>query len=119
MVDATKLVLVAGDDPLIVDLLRLLLDLHGYSVITGSDYKKLPRHAALTLALLDLDTATAESTLNIHRLRESLPDEIPIIGLTAEDDPQKLIREFGVHTWFPKPFDIDRLLLAIQRLVSP
>lgn len=116
MMDPHKPILVAGDDPLIVDLLRHLLALHGYPVITASDQKDLPHHAAFSVALLDLDPVTAGGAKRIRRLREGLRDGVPIIALTVEDDLHDLAREFDVHVCFPKPFDIDRLLQTIHYL---
>lgn len=114
--NATKPVLVAGDDPLIVELLRLVLALHGYPVITISDCEQIPHHRVLSVALLDLDPVTAEGGVRIRSLHETLRGDVPIIGLTSDDDRRSLACEFDVHTWFPKPFDIDRLLATVQRL---
>lgn len=113
------LVLVAGEEPLILDLLIVLLDAFRYEVMAVSSEMDLPDELQPALVLLDLDTVTSEGSRWIRRLRDGLRVGVPVIVLTVEDDVRRLALKFDAQAWLPKPFDIDSLLQAVQRLSPP
>jgi len=109
-------ILVAGEDPLIRDLLRTLLESSGYEVIATSDQADLPHQVAPSLALLDLDPITWAGGERLRQLYDTLENCLPIIALTAQDDLSELALRFDACLWFPKPFSIDHLLQVVRHL---
>lgn len=118
-----KKILVADDEPDVVDLIQTRLTISGYDVIAASDglaalEKAKQEHP--DLIVLDIMMPKLDG-LNICRMLkfDSKYKNIRIILLTArvQDYDRLLGQEVGADAYLTKPFDGEVLLHTIKRLV--
>ena len=114
-----KKILIADDDPAIVDALRLILEEFGYKVITTYDGQKIYRMMKNGPDLLLLDIwMSGEDGRKICKYlkREKLTKNIPIIMISASHDIKKSATEAGADDFLAKPFDMHELITKIEKL---
>jgi CheY-like chemotaxis protein len=92
--------------------------LEGYPVIAVADGAEALRRAAEvepSLLLLDMRMPGVTGWEVARRLRErgSAP---PILVMTAAQDARLWAEQIGAAGYLPKPFDLDDLLTAVERL---
>lgn len=113
-----KKILVADDDPAIVDAVQMILALQGYVVETTVDGRQVynVEHEPPDLLLLDI-WMSGEDGREICRYLRSQPQtkDLPIVMISASRDIGESARKAGADAFLPKPFDIDRLLQVIQQ----
>jgi two-component system response regulator HydG len=85
-------------------------------VTNVDDALKYIKSSAVDLILLDLKMTDKDG----FYLLENLNDAIKIIVLTAKVDIESAVRaaKFGVNDYLLKPFDFDKLLLSIRRVLN-
>jgi CheY-like chemotaxis protein len=108
-----KKIMIADDDPAILDAMELLLVDEGYDVITASDgssVKKLIEEKP-NLLLLDI-WMSGEDGREIAKLLKSqaITRDIPIVLISASKDIDKSARDSGADDFLAKPFEIEDLL---------
>lgn len=113
-----KTILVADDDPAIVESVQMLLEDEGYNVettVNGStvtDAKAEQPH----LILLDIWMSGQDGRAICRRLKAAeLTKGIPVIMISANRDAAHLARESGADDFIAKPFDADHLLETIAK----
>jgi CheY-like chemotaxis protein len=118
------LVVVADDEADIVDLLSILLDRAGYEVIAARDGARaleLAHEHRPRLCILDGTMPRMAGFEVLEKLRsdESMAD-VPVLILTATVEEEREIRRHGVQpdSFLRKPFDSERLLAEVERLVG-
>lgn len=101
-------VLVADDDPEILRLVRITLELDGYSVVSASSgrdaVRKFVKHSP-ALAVLDMNMPDFDGLETMAQLREH--DElVPVIILTGRSDAVDVTRalDSGADDYITKPF---------------
>jgi len=119
-----QVVLVADDEPDIVELLMILLRRGGYepiSVSTGDRALSAAREHRPDLCVLDGRMPTLHGFEVLRRLRED-PETaaIPVLILTATVDEEREIRRHGIEpdAFMKKPFEAEQLLREVARLVG-
>ena len=119
-----KLVLVADDESDIVELLTILLERAGYEVLTAADGKtalELARERRPRLCILDgtMPGLAGFEVLRALREEESMSG-VAVAILTATVEEEREISRHGVRpeAFLRKPFDSDRLLAEVSRLVT-
>ena len=115
-------VLVADDDPDILDLLTLNLECHGYQVYPacdGEEARSLALQLVPDLIVLDvmmpkLDGLEVLAALKAH----SQTREIPVVMLTAKASDSDVWQgwQAGADYYITKPFDLDELMRFIGYL---
>ena len=119
-----KRILIADDDPVILRLIQVNLELEGYQVLTANNgveaveaaTKELPNLVILDIMMPRLDGYQACEQL---KSAEATKD-IPVIFLSAkaqQGDVEKG-QSFGVAAYLTKPFDPSELLEVVERHVS-
>jgi len=113
-------ILVVDDDPGILKLVSLNLELEGYQVLTATEGK-----AALqtiendqpTLVILDIMMAGMDGFQVCQRVREF--SEVPIIMLTAKGRVEEVIHglDVGADDYVVKPFSTDELLARVRAVL--
>lgn len=117
------LILVADDEPHLVELLAYNIRAAGYEVETALDGKKALERAAKNcpdLVLLDLMMPLIPGIAVAQRLRDSeATKHVPIIMLTARSEDVDQIRGLraGADDYITKPFSIELLLARIEAVL--
>jgi len=119
-VSSRPLVLVADDDPDILDLVTLRLELDGYEVVgarNGDDALERAFERAPDLALIDVSLPKLDGYEVTERLRgNQTTSGMPIILLTArvlETDVARGV-EAGADDYVKKPFSTELLRTRVQ-----
>lgn len=117
----SKKIMVADDDPPIVDALKLMLELEGYEVVTTVDgataqdmKEELP-----DLLLLDIWMSGMDGRdICKHLKSQDETKHIPIIMISASKDVQKSAQEAGADNFLAKPFEMDDLLAKVSKHIG-
>lgn len=116
-----KTILLADDEPAIIDALTELLEEVGYIVRVTSNGKGLSDfpEGYPDLILLDIRMSGVDGGEVCKRLKGSdLTRSIPVIMFSASKDTAKIAAESGADDFITKPFDIQDLLTKIERHVA-
>ncbi len=107
-------ILVADEEPIILDLLAAVLRDEGYATLAardGPEALEMAARARPDLVLMDVMMPGLDGREVVRRMRERPElDGVPVVLMSAAApvDPAAL----GV-AFLPKPFDLDRLLRAV------
>ena len=118
------LVLIADDDPDVLDLVRYRLDQRGYATITaanGADALDLARERLPNLCVLDVMMPKLNGFEVVQALREARNTEsIPVLLLTATIGDRDVAHglEVGANDYLRKPFDPQELSARVEALVA-
>lgn len=116
-----KRILVADDNPAILDALKIMLEEDGYSVQTTEDgavaqtaAKPLP-----DLLLLDIGMSGMDGR-NICKFLKSAKEttHITVIMVSATKDIELIAKEAGADDFIAKPFQMDHLLGMVAKYTS-
>ena len=116
-------ILVADDDPEITDLLRLDLELMGFSVDTVPDGVSAAKKAEIKrydLIIMDVMMPKLDGFEACRRIRSSrLSSTTPIILLTAKGTIEDKIKGFnaGTDDYLVKPFEFQELMVRMRALL--
>ena len=111
-------ILIAEDNPHIVDFLKAGLKAHGFTTLVAEDGHTAARLACsddFDLMILDLGLPGQDGWAVLKRLRGQ-GDPLPVIVLTARDgvDDTVTALEEGANDYVTKPFHFDELLARIK-----
>lgn len=112
-----KRILVADDDPGIVDAMQILLQDEGYEVITTGDGESIRECYKLKPDLVFLDIWMSGINGNeMCRTLKSDPEtkDVPIIMFSANRDTEDISRQCGANGFLCKPFEIKELMNIVH-----
>jgi len=116
-----KKILVADDDPGILDAIVAMLNFKGYEVIAVADGDDVlaDTHNLPDLYLLDI-WMPGQSGTGICKAIKAKPQtaHIPVILISASLNVAKAAKEAGADNYLAKPFDMRQLLNKIEALMS-
>jgi two-component system OmpR family response regulator len=115
-----RILLVEDEEP-IRDLVATALRFTGFTVETaasGPEALALARNDAWHLLVLDVNLPGIDGFSLCRKLREA-GDEVPVIFLTARDDPSDLREGFtgGGDDYLTKPFSLEELVLRVEAIL--
>ncbi|WP_245447166.1 response regulator transcription factor [Mucilaginibacter celer] len=116
-----KKIMIADDDPGIVDAVEIILDFEGYEVSsTANGATVLAMESGLPdLLLLDIWMSGSDGRDVCRELKnKELTKKMPVIMISASHDIEKSAFEAGADDFLAKPFDIDDLLTKIKKLLT-
>ncbi len=120
----TKRILICDDDPVILRLLQVNLELEGYEVLLAHDGAEACEVATAErpdLVILDIMMPKLDGYQTCRRLKaDDATKGIPIVFLSAkaqQSDIDKGKAE-GVADYLTKPFDPNDLIEVVERLVA-
>jgi diguanylate cyclase (GGDEF)-like protein len=119
----TERVLVADDDPDILTVVKVNLELDGFELDTAVDGEDALQKATANppdVIILDIMMPRMDGLTALHRLRsQAATASIPIILLTARGLPEDRVRglELGADDYITKPFDITELAARIRAVL--
>jgi CheY-like chemotaxis protein len=117
-------VLVADDDPEILQLLEFGLKAAGWQVYKAADAVRAFSHAKKEepdVVLLDIAMPGGNGLDVIRLLKDSvLTKEIPVLVISGSADPDmpRKVKEAGGAAYIAKPFTIPQILEALSRHTS-
>jgi DNA-binding NtrC family response regulator len=127
MAAVTGRILVADDQPDVLEALRILLKAEGFEAVTASspaDVLAAARSHDLDLALVDLnytrDTTSGHEGLDLLSGLRELDSTLPVVVMTAwgsVDGAVEAMRR-GARDYIEKPWDNERLLATIRSQVE-
>ena len=119
----TKRILTIDDSKTIRDMLKMTLVDAGFDVlqaVDGQDGVEVMEREEVDLVITDINMPKMNGYEVVRHLR-SIPAHkgLPILVLTTESDNDKknLAREAGATGWMVKPFDPDRLVATVRKVI--
>jgi len=110
-------ILVADDDPGIVDAMQILLEVHGYKVLTtlkGEDIEKMCAQKP-DLIFMDIWMSGVDGNIICEQLKASPENKnIPIIMFSANWDTKDIALNCGANGFLLKPFEIKELMKLVH-----
>lgn len=118
-----KKILVVDDDIEIIDAVRYALEGSGYEVVVARDGNQglaLAEREDPDLMILDMMMPKRSGFLVLEKLRRLRDEPLPVIMITGnEGSRHKAYAELlGVNDYIRKPFAMDRLLAAVNRMIE-
>ena len=123
----TARILVADDQPDVLEALRLLLKAEGFEAVTASSPAEVVSAAEsenLDLALIDLnytrDTTSGKEGLDLLTALRELDGTLPVVVMTAWGSVEGAVEAMrrGARDYIEKPWDNERLLTTIKTQVE-
>ena len=124
MADSPIRVLICDDDPVILRLLEVNLELEGYDVLTanhGEEAFEIASRELPDLVILDIMMPRLDGYQTCQKLKaQSSTEQIPVVFLSAKAQASDIEKgkSFGVSDYLTKPFDPNDLLDVVERLVG-
>ncbi|HMG09804.1 MAG TPA: response regulator [Mucilaginibacter sp.] len=116
-----KKIMIADDDPGIVDAVEIMLDFEGYEVsstVNGATLLDMQTEFP-DLLLLDIWMSGFDGRDICRELKQKKNTRgIPIIMISASRDIERSAYEAGADDFLAKPFEIDDLLGKIKKLLK-
>ena len=116
-----KKILVADDDPGIVDAMQILLEDEGYEVIVTMDGETIPTMIAEKpdLVFLDIWMSGVNGNTVCQKLKsEESTKHIPVIMFSANRDTEEIAMQCGADGFLSKPFEIKDLLDIVHKYIG-
>ena len=119
-----KTILIVDDDFEIIESVRYALEDAGYHVVIARDGNQglaLAEREDPDLMILDMMMPKRSGFLVLEKLRRLRVEPLPVIMITGnEGSRHKAYAELlGVSDYIRKPFAMDRLIGAVEKLLSP
>ena len=117
-------ILICDDDPVILRLLQVNLELEGYEVLLAHDGEEAYRVASKEvpdLIILDIMMPKMDGYQAVEALKENEDTAgVPVVFLSAKAQQSDIDRglKHGVSDYVTKPFDPSELLEVVQRLIG-
>lgn len=125
MSDQTLKILIAEDDPSILQLARVTLSKEGFTVHTstnGEDAILEIKQNDFDLVIVDESMPKVKGNVVAHFIRENEKTKhIPIILITAENNPthfNELLKTGLINLFLPKPFSVKLLQNMVNLLLK-
>jgi DNA-binding response OmpR family regulator len=120
---AEKKILLVDDDPEIIDTVSYALETAGYRVLIARDGNQglaLAEREDPALMILDMMMPKRSGFLVLEKLRRLRDTPLPVIMITGnEGSRHKSYAELlGVSDYLRKPFPMERLLAAVEKLLA-
>lgn len=113
-------VLVADDEPAIVEMIRDILEEYGFRVVTaanGAEALRLVEEAEPEVVLLDMNMPVLDGEGFVAAVRER-GLRIPIVIMTAGSSAKRWAVELGAEGYLSKPFELSNLIDVTKRLAA-
>jgi DNA-binding response OmpR family regulator len=119
----SRRILIVDDDPDIIESVRYALEGKGHQVLIARDGNQglaMAERESPDLIILDMMMPKRSGFLVMEKLRRSSGDSHKIIMITAnEGNRHKAYAEIlGVNDYIRKPFNMDRLLESVSRILE-
>jgi DNA-binding response OmpR family regulator len=117
----TKKIMIADDDPGIVDAIELMLTYEGYEVKTtsnGATFSEVKKNNP-DLVLLDIWMSGEDGREICRKIKATKQTKaIPVIIISASKDIERSAIDSGADGFLEKPFEMNELLDKIKSLLA-
>jgi DNA-binding response OmpR family regulator len=117
----SKKILVADDDPGILEAIQLVLEDEGYEVVTTVDgetiYQMEKEYPDLLLLDIWMSGQDGSDICKFLKSRETTKD-IPIIMISANKDTEEIAKKAGADDFITKPFEIEELINKVAKYIG-
>ena len=117
-----KRILIVDDEPDVIQILSVRLKAAGYEIqtaVNGEDALQKIAQKHPDLVILDAVMPKMDGFAVYKQLRtQKETAHIPVIVLTARGKMEDTFQILGVNEFMMKPFDLNKLLAAIERLLK-
>jgi DNA-binding response OmpR family regulator len=111
-------ILIADDDPSILEAMKMMLEMYDFSVETIADGSILPKLSQVKPKLLFLDICMSgvdgRDVCKAMKASEATKD-IPVIMISASCDMIRAARDSGADDYLAKPFEMQDLLSKVNK----
>lgn len=118
--DPTHRVLVADDEPAIVEMIRDILEEYGFRVVTaanGSEALRVVEDAEPEVVLLDMNMPVLDGEGFVSAIRER-GLRLPIVIMTAGSSAKRWASQLGADAYLSKPFELASLVDVTSRFAT-
>ena len=122
--NGTKKILICDDDPAILRVIQVNLEVEGYDVVTahhGEQALEVAHAEHPDLIILDIMMPRLDGYQTCEQLKAADDTkEIPVIFLSAKAQASDIEKgkSFGVEEYLTKPFDPTDLIDVVERLLA-
>ena len=113
-----KKIFVADDDPDILNIIRMMLQTRGYSVVTSKNADELfsyEQNDLPELILIDIWMAGSDGRDICSRLKKNRStSKIPVIFISANSHIAAITKDYLADGFIAKPFEMNFLLQTVQ-----
>lgn len=117
-----KRILIADDDPGIVDAVEMLLSFYNYEVSStydGNEVADIVTQLNPDLILLDIWMSGVDGRDICRKLKDNAQTcSVPVLMISASKDIASSALEAGANGFVAKPFDMQQLISKIEELLS-
>lgn len=116
-----KKILIADDDPAILEAMQMMLEDAGYEVVTTVDGETVYKMEKEFPDLLLLDIwMSGQDGRNICKFLkgQDLTKDIPIIMVSANRDTEQIAKDAGADDFLAKPFEMMELLEKVKKFLG-
>jgi len=116
-----KRILVADDNPAILDALKIMLEEEGYDVETTEDGATIKdvKEPLPDLLLLDIWMSGVNGRDVCKLLKSTATTKhIPVVMVSAAKDTEQIAKDSGADDFISKPFQMDHLLAIVAQYVN-
>ena len=117
-----KKILVADDDISILEAIKIVLEDEGYSVYitpNGESVLKIQPEEYPDLILLDIWMSGIDGAEICRKIKENdRTGKIPVIMISASIEIENITKECGADDFIMKPFEIDELIMKINKCLK-
>jgi len=121
MKEVPKRILVVDDDPDIRIMIKIMLEFKGYTVVTlerGETSEEMLMSGEFGLVIMDMLLSGMNGVDICARIKQNKSiAHIPIIMISAHPNARASCLEAGADDFIAKPFDMQEILMAIDRLM--
>jgi DNA-binding response OmpR family regulator len=111
-------VLVIEDEPIIAEMMSILLEVEGYSVISSSDTifaRKKLANKDVNLVMLDLKLKGEDGQSMCAYIKGHADlKHIPVILVSANSDLEQITKDCGADDHLQKPFDLNTFMAKVN-----
>lgn len=119
-----KNILIVDDSESIRELISFSLESYGYNVIKGNNgidgLDKIKKNVQIDLIITDLNMPLMDGFTFLQEVRKVNKHQYtPILILTTESslDLRNKAKQFGATGWIIKPFEKEKLIQVIQKVI--
>lgn len=113
-----KKVMVADDDPAIVDVMKILLESNDYDVLITQNPLEIDELVLQNpdIILLDIWMSGVSGNEVCKRIKaNAFSKDIPVIMFSANRDTKEISMQCGADGFIAKPFEIEEVLKIIEK----